>query len=360
MNSEPTTIHIKRRKPGLAGLFSMILRGGGQLYNGEAKKAAFFFLLDLCLPLGFIFYVAAFPFGIKIFVLAGALVQLYGIIDAVRVARRSPDYALKRYNRWYLYAAAFVAWWFVSGSMSALLRSVVVDAYRIPAASMENTILVGDYVVVNKLERDVQRNDIVVFRFPRDVGTNYIKRCIALSGDTVEIRDRVVFVNSRPLQQPPHVKFTSPTIRPKEDWDIMIFPAGAHCNADNYGPIVVPKRGDTVVITRENYAFWRDVVERDGHSILFDALGVTRIDDVIGNRYVVKQNYYFMLGDNRDNSYDSRYWGFVPERYIIGTAKAIYWSWDMDIPLDDVGRRIASIRWERIGKTLEEIDVSGE
>jgi signal peptidase I len=215
--------------------------------------------------------------------------------------------------------------------MVFFIRVTTVEAFRIPTCSMENTLKVGDFLLVNKFiygirtpewigipftdigfklpstrlpaPAHVKQGDIIVFKFPQDTTLNFIKRCIALPGQTLEIRNRRVFVDSVEFGLPPDGQFTSGTPQRVGFKESGIFgPAGNMWNHDNFGPIMVP----------------------EGH--------------------------YFVMGDNRDNSADSRYWGFLPERNILGKALIIYFSWDRNVPLSEF---YSSIRFSRIGNWIE-------
>ncbi len=167
--------------------------------------------------------------------------------------------------------------------LTFVLRSFVIQAFRIPTGSMEDTLLVGDFLFVNKFLygakipftdirlpaiRPPQPGDIIVFRYPRDPGKDFIKRCIAVEGQVVEIKDKQVFVDGV-LRDEPYTKFTDQRVK-----------RGTNDPRDNFGPERVPP----------------------GH--------------------------LFMMGDNRDNSSDSRYWGFLDRDLIKGKAMFIYWSWN--------------------------------
>jgi len=186
--------------------------------------------------------------------------------------------------------------------LALFIRTWVVQAFKIPTGSMENNLLVGDHLLVNKLAfaptispierlilpvRDIQRGDIIVFKFPEEPERDFIKRVIGLPGETVELRHKKVYINGSPIDEP-YVHFLSP---PAPDGAPLDDPR------ETYGPRTVPA----------------------GH--------------------------YFMMGDNRDNSADSRYWGFLPASYIKGKALMIYWSFDPD------ARGVAfvtSTRWSRL------------
>jgi signal peptidase I len=176
--------------------------------------------------------------------------------------------------------------------LTVVIRGLVVQAFRIPSGSMEDTLLTGDFLFVNKMvygsEIDVglgdyrllhyrfpairrpQRGDIIVFRFPEDPGRDFIKRCVATEGQRVEVRDKVLYVDGTRMDE-------SYVIH----GDPRVLPRGANAR-DNFGPIVVPR----------------------GH--------------------------IFMMGDNRDNSLDSRFWGPLPIDLVKGKAMILYWSWDGD------------------------------
>ncbi len=214
--------------------------------------------------------------------------------------------------------------------MVFFIRVTTVEAFRIPTGSMEDTLLVGDFLLVNKFVYGIRTpdwigvpftkigfhlpatrlpgtnrpkpGDILVFKYPLDPSLNYIKRCVAGPGQTLEIRDRQLYVDGQPFQNPPHSKFTGPVPLPPNVRERGIFaPAGARWNHDNFGPLTVPPR------------------------------------------------HYFMMGDNRDNSADSRYWGFLSEDDIVGQALVIYLSWNKNVPLH---RFYEKIRWERMAHMI--------
>jgi signal peptidase I len=180
--------------------------------------------------------------------------------------------------------------------VALLVRSSVVEAFWVPSGSMLPTIQIGDHLFVNKLAygmhlpfvsreiaqwRPLHRGDIVVFRSPIDAHIDLIKRVIAVAGDTVEIRNKRLFINGEAVPDP-HATFTDPRIRD-------------NVPRDNFGPVTVPA------------------------------------------------GKFFVMGDNRDQSYDSRYWGFADERDVKGQATFIYWSWNSQAHW---------LRWDRLGHFL--------
>ena len=178
------------------------------------------------------------------------------------------------------------------------IRAFFVQAFKIPTGSMENTLLVGDFLLVNKLLygpniplidgripsiREPERGDIVVFKYPLDKDLDFVKRCIAISGDTVRMADKSVYVNSKKLEEP-YVRFNSKTIIPgrNRNTGVTLIKPRFPLTRDNFGPFTVP------------------------------------------------EGKYFVMGDNRDNSSDSRVWGFVDRDLIIGKPLFIYFSWDKE------------------------------
>ena len=134
----------------------------------------------------------------------------------------------------------------------------------------------------------------------------------------------------------------------------MIFPKGEEWNGDNYGPFVVPKKGDRIWLTPSNVEKWRTIIVREYGARVVDV----HDDKVFINgepvhEYEIQKDYYFMMGDNRDNSADSRYWGVVPRDKIVGQPMIALWSWNSDIPWSEPLRLLGSIRWNRIAKLVK-------
>ena len=288
----------------------------------------------------------------------------------------------------------------IAVGIAIIIRIVVIYPFRIPTGSMEKSLLVGDFLLANKFVygirtpdwvgipytkigfripffrtpgfREPQQGDVVIFKYPRDESLNYIKRCIAVSGDTVEIRNKQVFVNGERFPDPPGSQFIDHRVYPETYEEYTIYPPGAG-NRDNYGPVRVPAPGDMYRFAEDNRAKWFEwfqIILYEGHKITLTYGGQTTrltIDNqtrwpraiesypigsfivdghsLAGYVHTVENLHYFMMGDNRDNSLDSRYWGFLPERYVVGEGLIIYWSWDKDVPLYRLFRKI---RWNRI------------
>ena len=256
------------------------------------------------------------------------------------------------------------------------LKFFVVEAYRIPSSSMEETLFAGDFLLVNKfiygartprylpftqleiptlqLPRllDLRRGDVVVFESPvwqknRKSGVvNFVKRCIGLPGDTLQIRNQVVYVNGLRLPFPDQGRKGKMIPLPGGFVDPGIYPPGAPFNAADYGPLLIPTQGQEVEINTDNADVWRELIVREGHTFATRNSFVL-IDGQPAEKYKVEKEYYFMMGDNRENSLDSRFWGFVPSDLIIGKAMMVYWSWeDTD---GSFSERLNAVRWDRIG-----------
>jgi signal peptidase I len=178
------------------------------------------------------------------------------------------------------------------------IRTFVIQAYKIPSGSMKPTLQIGDHILVSKFNYGIRlplirstlipvgtpkRGDIVVFIYPEDPSKDFIKRLIGLPGDTIEVRDKKILVNGLPWNDAHGVNV-----------DSLIIP-GSVQPRDNFGPVTVP------------------------------------------------EGSLFVMGDNHDESYDSRFWGFVPMKDVLGKALIIYWSWNQE----DHG-----VRWNRIGSIL--------
>jgi signal peptidase I len=213
----------------------------------------------------------------------------------------------------------------VAVGLFLLLRAFLIEAFKIPSGSMERTLLVGDFLLVNKAVYGAEipftskhlpavahpaHGDVIVFEWPLDRSKNFVKRLIGLPGDTVEMRDGELLLNGRALVEP-YVQHQQPASDPSNEefrWqrDYLVrraeASAGYHPSRNTWGPLIVPPKS------------------------------------------------YFVLGDNRDDSYDSRYWGFVADSLVKGRPLVIYYSYERDsmhrLPW------LTNIRWGRLGERV--------
>ncbi len=315
---------------------------------------------------------------------------------------------------------------------AAILRALLFGSYKIPTPSMENSLMVGDFLIVSNVTygprtpmaicvpftqicvpgiklpstrlpgfRDIKRNDIIVFNVPYEAKpisqrTNYIKRAVAVAGDTLELRDKVLYINGEREEQHEglqrhyllktknRVRISDSKLKAagagalygnvykdlqgediyrvnlseKAAEEIMTWqevdslwfntmPAEmaspayrqshgnfsrAFKNSDHFTEIVIPFKGQTIELNDENWNVYYDLVVRHERNTLETKDGDIYINGEKTNKYQVKQDYYFGMGDNRDNSEDSRFWGFIPKDHIIGKAVVVWYSHDNGVP----------------------------
>jgi signal peptidase I len=254
-----------------------------------------------------------------------------------------------------------------------ILNSFVLASFQVPTGSMENTVMAGDFLFVNKfiyggttpptipllgilfgteIETPYfrvpgfskpEKGDVIVFIFPgyreeakASVFQYYLKRCVATSGDTLRIVDKQVYVNGKKFDDPEGVIF-SRNLEPAGFVSGDIFPRDKEWNRDNYGPLRIPAEGDVIQLSTENIHEWDTFIRREGHEVVERGTEIL-IDGKPATSYKVERNYVFGMGDNRDDSLDSRYWGFIPEDYVIGSPMIVYWS--MDPMINNIFKKI--------------------
>ncbi len=273
---------------------------------------------------------------------------------------------------------------FIAVVLAVVLKMFFVEAFKVPTSSMENTLLIGDYIIVNKLVFGIRtpdripltsvilpsyklipffspvRRDVVVFYYPykkvdlkEENNLIYVKRVIGIPGDTVKIVNKVVYVNGESFEESQNVKFNSSRIRIPGNGNERIYPRGKDWNEDFYGPLIVPKEGMKVKLTFENVGEWRELIEKEtgDNSVIVEEAGI-KINNTRTDNYVFEQNYYFVMGDNRDNSMDSRFWGLVPENLIIGRAEFIYLSVESGSAYEEPGF-FPSFRFDRMPSVIK-------
>ncbi|MBT3823725.1 MAG: signal peptidase I [Candidatus Marinimicrobia bacterium] len=269
-----------------------------------------------------------------------------------------------------------------------ILRATVIEAYNVPTGSMETTIKIGDFILGNKFIYGIRTpdwigipwtnfgfsvpyyrlpgfeqpktGDVVIFRYPNDkwpgiqIGPhdpslNYIKRCIAGPGQTLELIEKDVFIDGVQFELPEYGRASKLNVYDEAYDERMIFPRGIG-NRDYFGPLHIPAAGDTLVFSEINLDHAVNVISLEGHEVQPGSSGHLDIDGESADHYVCEQNHYFMMGDNRDNSHDSRYWGLVPESNIIGEAIVTYLSWEQTEP--NLLKRIFKIRPSRMFRLI--------
>lgn len=266
--------------------------------------------------------------------------------------------------------------------IALIIKAFAIDAFRIPTTSMENTLRPGDFILVNKFAYEIatpreiplvnipihqykafktgkpEINDIVVFEFPSGFesdqlreGSKYVKRIVAGPNDTLKITDGKIYVNGKLISLPS--TFKTPKLLTDDDLiqDEVIYPPGAKWNRISYGPIIIPSKGDTIKIAPENFERWQSVIVMDHgeRSLLAEGTLVT-LDGRAISDYVLKQDHYFVIGDNFEVSMDSRNFGFITDNMIIGKAMFIYWSYDSEKVAPGPLGFLSAIRANRIFK----------
>jgi signal peptidase I len=397
------------------------------------KQQKFFYSFLILGGIFFILFLLVFQTGFATAFTLSAIFEFYILI--YYAITKPPRTGQKSKFREWIDALVFAV------IAASIIRAFVIEAYTIPTSSMEKTLLVGDFLFVSKVHygprvpmtpisfpfvhhtlpivnaqsyiewpsldydrlpgfMNIDHNDIIVFNYPVedfrpvDKRENYIKRCIGLPGDTLQIKNRKVFINGQQNSLPPHAQFrylvktngtpinphtlrsmniteggpiggnnnyyyhTTPpkaqqmqqfknvlSVRPfPQSKDKPLFPEGPQYDwtLDNYGPLHIPKKGQTVKLTPQNLPKYKRLIHiYEGHD-LKEEDSTIYIDGEPADEYTVEMNYYFVMGDNRHNSLDSRYWGFVPEDHLVGKAWFIWLSWDGTADFFN------KVRWERL------------
>jgi signal peptidase I len=256
------------RRPAIALLLSLITPGLGQIYNGQLKRGIILYLG--CALLGPIFLLAGLFFTFYGMLISLAIILalwLFVGFDAFIRAAKSKAITPKPYNKWYLYLMVFLVSTFViQPFVGSSIKNNIASSFKIPSSGMEPALQVGDYLVADmRIYKSTKpnRGDIIIFEFPKDPSKDFIKRVIGLGDEKVEIIGDKIYINDKLLDDP-WGYFDS------REW-LKGFP-------ERFGPVTVPKGS------------------------------------------------LFVLGDNRNNSQDSRFWGFVDIKKVKGKAIYIYWA----------------------------------
>lgn len=287
-----------------------------------------------------------------------------------------------------------------------LVRALAIELHTVPSSSMERTVLTGDFILVSKLPygpslpflpaswhlpswKNIEQNDVLVFYYPvadyLDLRERpyFLKRCVGLPGDTLQLLGKDVFLNGTHLPEPIGTQFNYlltttddealeqfckdnqiteggrfdkpgtwrlpltkaladslvqlayvTTVQPYSEgpdfYNQQTFPSHPNFswNTDYFGPLVVPKKGDSVALTIDNLPLYQRIISTYEHHDLDRSMDSIYIDGAWSTHYCFDQDYYFVMGDNRDNSGDSRFWGFVPADHLVGKATLVLLSVD--------------------------------
>jgi signal peptidase I len=280
---------IKKRKPVLAALLSLLAPGLGQLYNGQWSKTLIAVIAaEILIAVNNYLLVATYP-GLLTTYCLNAVFNIAFAVEAYRSAKKATEFVPRSFNRVGFYALFVVLAGALSLANSKISMIVGHEMYQVPMVSMAPTIQEGDRIMVGKrLTIHIDHNDLLVFRSPYD-GKTLIKRCVALGNDTVEIRHKALWVNGKQVVEK-YVKHDDNTEYP------------------------LP----TAVIDRMQFQQYWEQGKLDQTNWVRDNFGPV----------VVPAGYLFTLGDNRDNSFDSRFWGPLDQSAVIGKPLYIYFSKD--------------------------------
>ncbi len=302
---------VKSRRPVVAALLSLVLPGLGQLYNGMPRRAAFFYAVSI---VGYLALIAlttspAIQSGTTFMLAAGLMILgllflLFAVFDAYAGARRTGELALRRYNRWYVYALLAA----VGAGLNVAVDFTPIRAksYSLPAQSMAPTLMAGDRIAVAARAYDSQeptRGDIVVFELADGSGAIYVKRLVGLPGDSIQVSDGILHINGV---------------------------------ASERRPLPAPDDASTGAGSVTSTPYVETFPDGRPH-LIQEASDFSRSDNT--REYRIPADHYFMMGDNRDNSTDSRFprVGFIPRENLRGRVLYIWWARDLSRigPLSD-------------------------
>jgi signal peptidase I len=378
-----------KKKKWLGSLLNLVVPGLGNIYGRKIQKGIVIFILFFIIVFGSRFIAYTYElFAFSLTLILGFYVYL--IVSGYRDVEKSHVYEPTRLDKWYVYVLIILTCSVLVNLMSghSIDKITPINFASTPTVSMNPSLRVGDKLAFKKTQAII-RNDVTIFWYPDVIKTMYIMRCIGLPGDSLRITNGTVSVNGEPLEGPQlkfrylvttdgtpihsrvlksldidnsdiynmfgknlyfltdqqakgltelsFVKKVERSVMPEGEREQMIYPESEtlNWNTDFYGPIYIPKKGDKVKLTALNIDVYLKSIKFENASVERDNAGLT----VNGRRvteYEFKQNYFFMMGDNRHNALDSRYWGLLPEELLIGKALYLYWG----ATSDRIGKKI--------------------
>ncbi len=319
---EDKKIKFKERKPLFALALSLFLTGLGQAYNGKLRKGILLFLISIIFPL-LLFQMSVFGpdkmliLFLLLSILASLGIYIWAALDAWKQAKRiGKNYILRIYNKLYVYILLIIVMNLFSFGPLIGWQKICFFAlpYRMATGSMMPTILPGDFIMTDRRidhsadNHGLKRGELVVFKYPKNKEKHFIKRVIGLPGDEIEIKGMELFVNGE-----------------KRTGEEVSYSEQRRDENIKEGTVAFYEEGDL------------------GTYVVFFVEGTPRENLSVA----VPEGCCFVLGDNRDNSADSRHWGMVPLNDVVAKAKQVYFSVNPE----------GGIRWRRIGKLLENIIV---
>ncbi len=298
-----TTAAVGNRKPWLAAFLSSFIPGIGQFYNRQVVKGLAFVVMLIVAHMLEDAFAPLFIFGL--------LVYLFGIKDAYDSAE-ALNGSHGRFSRQERSVVLFMVIMISLQEMpfAVIIKNHVIEAFKMPSGSMYPTLKIGDHFLIGRttsFRSSLKRGDVVVFPYPANPKKNFIKRVIGLGGDKVQIINGDLYIN-----------------------DLLIPTTLIDVRESDEQPFSKEGGSPTVYEERIGDASYRIQYLHDKSA-------------TSGGPWLVPPDAVFVMGDNRDNSQDSRFWGPVLKNSIMGKAMKIYWSWD---------RADAKVRWERIGETI--------
>ncbi len=308
---------MKRRRPWLAFTLTQICPGLGQLYNGDIRWMMISVVVSLVLAVYGTFFLFDSLQKLLVLIAIGLVLDIWLSIQAFLKARQIKEMELRPYQRWWVYFLFIVVLYGMPDGYGLLFPSRI-RSFQIPSESMVPNLLVGDRLVADGWSYwwgEPKRGDIIVFDYPREPSIKYVKRLIGLPGDTIELKQGELYINAKPVPKRSSGQAAvegggraSEYIENLDGLEHTIYRTQPE-NNENYGPQTVPP------------------------------------------------GKYFMMGDNRDRSSDSRVWGFVSRKEIIGRMVYVYFSWDKNAyekfreepPADLESVLKGILRWQRVG-----------